>query len=424
MDCCWLEGAVSFGPHRAPAGLGPPWAAHPRMHLQKNVPEASRPVVGPHGSAVEQTARRGLFGLLLFAFVWVHQRFFGAPTPVSRLDVLCALVLHHQVCIDRYQTNTLDKAVWRGHFYSDKAPGAVALALPGLAAAKRAARKTTCLNNLKQLQLCWQLYVTDHDDAVPPNRSLMTNGVWRSTPDSGIGFGSAPHDTRAIEQGPLCRYDYNREVRIYHCPEDRSTVRGSTLPRTRSYSMNGAFGGRKEDRQPVVIQRAGEVRWGDARAVSVLQLGTVWQPVGNRLWPAPTDRFSRLAPAEVGPVSSLVCAGEPDPFAAAGAARRVRSAGPVAPLAFESLRHLADVCQPVSVSGLVGPWAGPVGPPGVVDGCGPDALAHARLPHHRLGAGRHLPVCPGFCAAVGGAGRAVSPGCACFGGRSRVGAGR
>lgn len=168
-----------------------------------------------------------------------------------------------------------------------------ALAVPGLGAAQRAARKTTCLNNLKQLQLCWQLYVTDFDDAVPPNRSFMTNGVWRSTPDSWIGFSSAPHDadTRAIEQGLLYRYDYNRQVRIYHCPEDRSTVRGSTLPRTRSYSMNGAFGGRKEDQQPVVIQKAGEVRHPARAFVFVDEHEDSIDDAHFLVWPAPDTRW-------------------------------------------------------------------------------------------------------------------------------------
>ncbi|HCG03446.1 MAG TPA: hypothetical protein DEV93_23295 [Chloroflexi bacterium] len=41
----------------------------------------------------------------------------------SRLDLVHALVDGHTVRIDRYHFNTWDKAKFKGHFYSDKAPG-------------------------------------------------------------------------------------------------------------------------------------------------------------------------------------------------------------------------------------------------------------------------------------------------------------
>jgi hypothetical protein len=49
---------------------------------------------------------------------------------LSRLDLLHALVVQHTFNIDAYQTNTVDKATSDGHFYCDKAPGTVFLALP------------------------------------------------------------------------------------------------------------------------------------------------------------------------------------------------------------------------------------------------------------------------------------------------------
>src|SRR5437660_1500893 len=79
-----------------------------------------------------------------------------------------------------------------------------ALLLPVLSKAKGRAQAVACLNNFKQLQTCWQLYVNDHNDFVPPNRSERTD-TWRSTPDSWIGRSSAPHDRdfRPIEDGLL-----------------------------------------------------------------------------------------------------------------------------------------------------------------------------------------------------------------------------
>ena len=74
----------------------------------------------------------GLFALLLFACVYVHQNRFNSATPVSRLDLLHALVTEGTFRIDAYHQNTPDKAIHGGHFYSDKAPGTVVLAFPGI----------------------------------------------------------------------------------------------------------------------------------------------------------------------------------------------------------------------------------------------------------------------------------------------------
>src|SRR5947209_9495675 len=45
----------------------------------------------------------------------------------SRLDLVHALVDGHTVSIDKYHFNTWDKAFYKGHFYSDKAPGTALL---------------------------------------------------------------------------------------------------------------------------------------------------------------------------------------------------------------------------------------------------------------------------------------------------------
>jgi hypothetical protein len=71
----------------------------------------------------------GLLVLLCFCVVYMHQRVFKAPTALSRLDLLHALVVHRTVCIDAYEPNTPDKAVFEGRHYSDKAPGTVVVAV-------------------------------------------------------------------------------------------------------------------------------------------------------------------------------------------------------------------------------------------------------------------------------------------------------
>lgn len=48
----------------------------------------------------------------------------------SRLDLVHAIVDNHSLSIDRFHYNTWDKAVYKGHFYSDKAPGTAMLGVP------------------------------------------------------------------------------------------------------------------------------------------------------------------------------------------------------------------------------------------------------------------------------------------------------
>jgi hypothetical protein len=82
---------------------------------------------------------RGSFGLL-FAFcfsilIFVHQKHFNTASAVSRLDLLLALLSKQSFQIDSYHENTPDKAFFDEHYYSDKAPGTAALALPAFSIA-------------------------------------------------------------------------------------------------------------------------------------------------------------------------------------------------------------------------------------------------------------------------------------------------
>src|SRR5437867_6538576 len=95
----------------------------------------------------------------------------------------------------------------------------------------------------------------------PPTAPRNTDGAWRSSRDSWIGYSSAAHDPdiRNIENGLLFKYDYNRAVQSYRCPADKSHVRtlaGKSLPmlRTRSYSMNGNWGGRTNEVQNTLLR--------------------------------------------------------------------------------------------------------------------------------------------------------------------------
>jgi hypothetical protein len=51
----------------------------------------------------------------------------------SRLDLTRSIVEHGTLSIDAYHHNTGDKALFAGHYYSDKAPGQALLAVPAVA---------------------------------------------------------------------------------------------------------------------------------------------------------------------------------------------------------------------------------------------------------------------------------------------------
>lgn len=71
-----------------------------------------------------------LAGLVYCSCIFFHQSGFRSAIPVSRLDVLHSIVEDGVINIDRFQENTPDKAFFSDHYYSDKAPATIFLALP------------------------------------------------------------------------------------------------------------------------------------------------------------------------------------------------------------------------------------------------------------------------------------------------------
>lgn len=116
-----------------------------------------------------------------------------------------------------------------------------ALLLPALSKSKAEARKIKCLSNLKQLQLCWQMYGDDNDGVLPPNDASGDSSI----PDPNgvnawiMGDAKTDRDTRYVEQGIL--FKYNKSTSIYRCPADNSRLQGGSKPRSRSYSMSTAL---------------------------------------------------------------------------------------------------------------------------------------------------------------------------------------
>jgi prepilin-type N-terminal cleavage/methylation domain-containing protein/prepilin-type processing-associated H-X9-DG protein len=125
------------------------------------------------------------------------------------------------------------------------------LLLPALSKAKSKARQTACLNNLRQLSICWLMYAQDHEYLpqsyyFDQNASINTNAWVRGSMDDHPAYGQVDAgildstNLNTISRGKL--FPYNQSTALYHCPADRSATMG--VPRVRSYSINGWMGGR------------------------------------------------------------------------------------------------------------------------------------------------------------------------------------
>jgi prepilin-type N-terminal cleavage/methylation domain-containing protein len=108
-----------------------------------------------------------------------------------------------------------------------------AMLLPALSKAKQKAVQTTCLGNIKQLEICDIMYCDDNNQRLPANPAAAGTTGWilgdmRNAADA--------VDTTRISTGVL--FPYNKNVNIYRCPGDlRKSPTGISF-RVRSYSMN------------------------------------------------------------------------------------------------------------------------------------------------------------------------------------------
>ena len=124
-----------------------------------------------------------------------------------------------------------------------------AMLLPALSRAKAKGLQTSCLNNLKQLDLCWIMYAGDNQESLVNNytkgNASCGSDAWVTanptpTPVPGQTWtGNAQTDPTnfALIYGKL--YEFNKSVAIYKCPADQSKLTPATKGfRFRSYSMS------------------------------------------------------------------------------------------------------------------------------------------------------------------------------------------
>lgn len=83
--------------------------------------------------------------------------------------------------------------------------------LPALSKANEKARRTSCLNNLRQIGVLMQLYTDDNDDVFPPHRNagLQTSAVF---PNNWWGMTIMGKNTR-LRNAPA-----NSNTNLFHCP--------------------------------------------------------------------------------------------------------------------------------------------------------------------------------------------------------------
>ena len=119
-----------------------------------------------------------------------------------------------------------------------------AMLLPALSKAKGTSQGAACLNNLRQLQVCWCLYVDEHNGVMPPSNDVTTSGPMLRAIEPSWAVGDGVHDltTSNLMRGVL--YSYTKSVGIYRCPADKSTVANyPQVLRTRTYQLSAPLNG-------------------------------------------------------------------------------------------------------------------------------------------------------------------------------------
>ncbi|HXR04519.1 MAG TPA: type II secretion system protein [Verrucomicrobiae bacterium] len=122
-----------------------------------------------------------------------------------------------------------------------------AMLLPALSAAKERAHRLTCLNNQRQLGVAWEVYAGDAGDKMVLNDWEFRSANVAVSPSNSWVTGNAvlDADPGTITSGTL--FPYVKSLDVYHCPDDRALVQGTTTEKLRSFSLSCYLGGPQAD---------------------------------------------------------------------------------------------------------------------------------------------------------------------------------
>ena len=134
-----------------------------------------------------------------------------------------------------------------------------AILLPVLNQAEQKARQISCLNNMKQLELCYNLYVQENNEFLPLNFVGNPPGSWIQ---GSCNTGTLPVEVADynIRHGVI--FPYNQSSKIYDCPSNTKLIGpavagecskalaegvfvkpGSMVPQLRTISIEYSMGG-------------------------------------------------------------------------------------------------------------------------------------------------------------------------------------
>ncbi len=116
------------------------------------------------------------------------------------------------------------------------------LLLPALGQAKGRAQTSSCLNNLRQLNIAWTLYGDDNGDRLVNNHGRPETITKRNNWANNVqdwGTSNDNIDTSLVTDALLGTY-VGKSASVFKCPSDRSMAANGE--RIRSYSMNCMVG--------------------------------------------------------------------------------------------------------------------------------------------------------------------------------------